>query len=827
MAQHNDKKEERILVRSGDGPSLRIVPIPKSKTPAAMKYFYFVNVLLAMFFSVLMAVAIGLVGLYVYASRELPNITQIKDYNPSLVTTVYANDGQVLGYLYREKRFLVKLEDMPPYLSKAFLASEDSSFYQHEGLDLTAICRAFIMNIKSGEIVQGGSTITQQIIKQLLLTTEKKYERKLKEAILSYQLENFLTKDEILTIYLNQVFFGAGAYGVEAAARTYFGKHIDDITLAEAAILAGLPKAPSTFNPFHHPEMARNRQHYVLGRMLELGWITQQEYDDASAQEMVYKTMPEPTWKLGAYYLEEVRRWLIDYLSEENMRRQGIVLDRYGEDAVYESGLHVYTAVNLEHQEAGEKALREGLLASTKRRGWRGADTSLNPSEFADFLAASAPEAPTLPPGEWVQALVLDVNKDGALAMVGDREAIITAGSMSWTRHGSPTNVVKTGDVVWTKVEKDPLRQKNAPPKSNAEKRLVLNLEQWPKVQGALVSMDPRNGKVMALAGGFDFKASQFNRATQARRQPGSSFKPIVYSLALDSGYTPSSIVYDSPISFGNWAPKNYGSKYSGPMTLENALVRSKNVVTVRISAHMGIKNVIKRARDLGLEGEFPPYLPICLGAQVLRPINLIQAYSAFARDGSYIKPRFILSIKRAWGEEIFRSAPEPVPAISSATAFKMARILQQVVQRGTGVRARVLQRPVGGKTGTTNDEIDAWFIGFAPYLLTGVYVGFDQLTPMGHYEAGSHAALPIWLSYRLDVEPNYPVEDFTPPPELKLAKNGSNYWTGDSDYNVFGDATARNAPDDGSGDASAAVSVSRNVSRGAATNDELLKNLY
>lgn len=784
-----------------------------------MRYFYFINIVLALLFSLAMAAGIGVLGLYVYATRDLPSITKIKDYNPSLVTTVYANDGQVLGYLYREKRFLVQIDEVPEHLLQAFLAAEDSSFYAHEGLDLTAIARAFFMNLKSGEIVQGGSTITQQIIKQLLLTTEKKYERKLKEAILAYQLENFLTKDEILTIYLNQVFFGAGSYGVEAAARTYFGKHINDITLAEAAVLAGLPKAPSTYNPFHKPKSAKIRQHYVLKRMRDLEWITQEEYQAALDQPLCYKTMPEPTWKTGAYYLEEVRRWLIDYLAEDNMKRQGFRLDRYGEDAVYESGLHVYTAVDLKHQDAAERALRNGLLASTKRRGWRGADFSLSPSEFADFLEYSSPHSPTLEKGTWVQALVLDVQDEGALVMVGDREGFIGKESMAWTHRGTPQRTVAPGDVVWATVEQDPLRFKNDAP----IKRIQLALQQWPKVQGALTSIEPRTGKVVALVGGFDFAASQFNRATQARRQPGSSFKPIVYSAALDSGYTPQSIVWDSPISFGNWAPKNYGNKYAGPLTLETALVKSKNVVTVRIAAHMGIKKVIQRARELGLEADFPPFLPVCLGAEALRPINLCQAYTAFARDGSYIKPRFVLSIKKAWGEEIFRSQPEPVQAISPVTAYKMATILQQVVQRGTGVRARVLKRPVAGKTGTTNNEIDAWFIGFSPYLLTGVYVGFDQLTPMGHYEAGSHAALPIWLDYRLSVEPDYPIEDFAPPPEVKVARK-TQYWTGDADTSNIhpeGDGPTALAPD-GQTHVNA-----KSPSRSAATKDELLKLLY
>jgi len=778
------------------------------------------NFLLAMVFTFGMAFVLGGLALYTFITRDLPSITKIKDYAPSLVTTVYTNDGQILGYLYREMRFLVQLHEVPQHTVKAFLAAEDTSFYEHEGLDVSAIGRAMLKNVQSGEIVQGGSTITQQIIKQLLLGSEKKYERKVKEAILAFQLENYLTKDEILTIYLNQVYFGAGAYGVEAAARTYFGKHVGDLSIAESAIMAGLPKAPSNYNPFHNPDYAKNRQHYVLGRLRDLNWISADEYRLAMAENLVFRSMPEPSWGVGAYYMEEVRRWMIENLSKENMKRQGIKLDRYGEDAVYESGLHVYTGIDLEHQASAERALRKGLEASSKRHGWRGAETTLSPAEFKDFLEENVVDYEDLAPGDWVKALVLKVDSKGATVRVGNLPGAIPSDTMAWSQRGGPQSLMSPGDVVWASFTGPPRRKADA----GKPVTLTLALEQWPKVQGALVSFEPRTGRVLALVGGYSFADSQFNRATQARRQPGSSFKPIVYSAALDNGFTPTSVVQDSPISFGNWSPKNYGGHYDGAMTLEYALAKSKNVVTARIAARIGIKTVIERARTLGIEADFPPYLPICLGAEAISPISLCQAYSAFARDGSYIKPRMVTSIKRAWGEEIFRGDPEPVPAISARTAYTMATMLKGVIQFGTSVRAKVLNRPLAGKTGTTNLEKDAWFIGFSPYLLSGVYVGFDHLTPMGRGEAGSSAALPIWIDYRMAVEPNYPVEDFAPPPDIKVAhgqKFAKPYETSTGSHT----SEAGNSPS-ASGEARES-GASKPRPAASSTKEEILKMLY
>ncbi len=744
-----------------------------------MKKFIIISAMLLVMFA-LMTAATG-VAVYMWAAKDLPGFKKIADYKPALVTTVYARGGEVLGYLYKEQRFLVRLEDMPEVLPKCFLAAEDKTFYQHEGIDLTAIARAFVINLRSGHSRQGGSTITQQIIKRLLLTSEKSYERKLKEAILAYRLERYLTKDEILTIYLNEIYLGARAYGVEAAARVYFGKHVQDLTLAECAILAGLPQAPSRYNPYRFPERARARQQYVLERLREENWISEEQYQQALAEKLEFRSMDDVSWKLGAYYLEEVRRWLVEFLSKKNMDSMGMTLDRYGEDAAYTMGLHVYTALDMQHQKAAEDALRWGLEQSTKRRGWQGPVRSLQAGEFSAFLEQNEYVDEDLHPGAWVLALVTKVDKKGANVRVGSREGFIPVKTMAWGRTPNekvaPEHAAKItdarkllhpGDVVWASVS-EPEMDKNGEPKPRVGDILDLGLEQRPKVQGALVSLEPPTGEVRALVGGYSFQQSQFNRATQARRQPGSSFKPVVYSAALDNGFTAASVVMDAPIviEIGDkvWKPENFSHKFFGPTVLRTALAKSRNLVTVRIAQRIGINTVIKRAKDLGFEPDFPPYLPICLGAVAVTPINLCQAYTAFARGGTTVKPRMVLSVKGPWGDSFYESKPEPKEAISPQNAYVMDYLLQQVVQTGTGFRAKKLGRPVGGKTGTSNDERDAWFMGFTPYLLTGVYIGFDQLRPMGKFETGSRAASPIWLKYRQAIEDTYPEQPFPEPP--------------------------------------------------------------
>ena len=701
------------------------------------------------------------VGLYYWAQEDLPGFTKLSDYSPSLATTVRARDGRVLGYFYREKRFLIPLSMMSPITVKAFLAAEDAGFYQHEGVDLPGIFRAAVKNFIAGGIVQGGSTITQQVIKSMLLTPERSYERKIKEIILAYRLEKYLNKDEILTIYLNQIFLGSKAYGVEAASREYFGISASQLSLAQAALLAGLPKAPSRYSPYGNPERARERQLYVLTRLRDLGWIGKEEFEAAVNEPLKFGAQDDPSWKIGPYYLEEVRRQLVEM---------------YGEDKVYAGGLQVRTAVDMDHQAIADEALKTGLRETSKRHGWQGPLKNLNVGEYDDFLQGQ--DIGALKAGDWLQAVVTSVDKGGATVRFGKYSGIVPVSTMGWARHLNPKlapeeagkvsdarKVVKPGDVVWTTVTQ-----------AASGKSWTLALEQEPKVEGALVSIDPRSGEVLALCGGYDFFRSQFNRATQAMRQPGSAFKPIVYSAALDNGFTAASIVLDAPIIFDDgsgkpWKPENFEGIFYGPTLLRTALVKSRNLVTIRVAQQLGMSKIIERGKALGLTGVMEPNLSLALGSGQFTPLNMCQAYSAFPRGGSTIKPRFIESVVSPWGEQLFTSTVEATAAMPAETAYIITNLLQQVVQDGTATRAKVLGRPVAGKTGTTNDEIDAWFMGFSPYLLTGVWVGYDQVRPMGKYETGARAALPIWLDYRTKVEPKYPVEDFQPPAGVVMAR--------------------------------------------------------
>lgn len=707
----------------------------------------------------------SLIGVYLWLQKDLPNFKKITDYNPPLVTKVYTKDGNILGYFYKEKRFLVSLKEVSPWVIKCFLAAEDSNFYNHEGVDFLGIIRAAIKNLQAGTIVQGGSTITQQIIKSLLLTPERSYKRKLKEIILAYRLEKYLTKDEILTIYLNQIYLGHGAYGIEAAARTYFAKSAKDLNLAEAALIAGLPKAPSKYNPYNNFELAKKRQHYVLGRLLELNLIDQKQFEEALNYPLVLKSSGDPSWEQGAYYLEEVRRWLID---------------KFGEEKVYTGGLIVYTCADLEHLNAAENALKKGLIASTKRRGFRGPLKKLTPLEYETFLKNQVIQPELLIPDspEWIKVLVVKVEKDGAWVRFGDYKGFIPVKYMGWARTPDPkkapedvprikdaTLVLKPGDVVLASLKKQ------------KKDYWILTLEQEPEVEGALFSVDPRSGEVLALVGGYSFNRSQFNRATQAKRQPGSAFKPIVYSVAMDNGFTPASIVLDAPIVYedlnnnSTWKPENFEGIFYGPTLLRTALVKSRNLVTIRIAQKIGINKIIERAKALGIEENFPQDLSISLGSVPVTLRELCRAYTAFARLGSYIDPYLVKTVKNSWGEVLYEHQPLIKEALSPDTAYIITYLLQQVVKDGTGFRARVLKRPIAGKTGTTNNEQDAWFLGFSPYLLTGVYVGFDQLKPMGKYETGSRAASPIFVNYRLSVENNYPIQDFPKPSNIIMLK--------------------------------------------------------
>lgn len=729
-------------------------------------------------------------SLLYWASRDLPNITRIADYNPPQATTILARNGEVLGTLCHEKRYVINLSQMSRFVPMAFLAAEDDAFYRHMGVDPMAILRAAINNFRRGHTGEGGSTITQQLIKQLLLTSERSYTRKMKEAILAYQLEKDLSKNEILTIYLNQIYLGEHAYGVEAAARTYFGKHASDLTLAESAVLAGLPKAPTKYNPYRAPEAAKDRQMYVLGRLRDLQWITPEEYDQASSEPLIYWSMPDGMGGPALWYLEEARRLLIEFFTEQNLRALGVDTVKSGEDYVYEAGLTVRTAMVPAQQDAGGNALRRGLEELDKRQGWRGPLKKTDISQSGEFGPDSSFSPLDLVGGAWVRALVTDVSpKQAAVRLGHGYTGVIPLDNMGWARKPNPkvawsdvssirnaSVALAPGDVVW--VSTPPVKEEKGdgisypfdPAKASRQTPIVLKLQQEPLVQGALVSIEPQSGDVVALIGGYSFGESHFNRATQARRQPGSSFKPVVYSTALDFGFTPSSTVLDAPLTYVNpytgevWKPSNYEHNYKGELSLARALALSRNTCTVRLAQAVGVANVIDRAKALGLEPHFPRELSISLGAVAVSPLNLTQAYAAFANQGEGVRPRIVTSIIDARGKELYRQDPEHWQALSPQNAFMMATLLKNVVNNGTGGRAKVEGRFIAGKTGTTNEEHDAWFVGFTPYLVTGVYVGYDQLQPLGRREQGGRTAAPIFRYYRNQVEELYEAEDFAMP---------------------------------------------------------------
>lgn len=727
--------------------------------------------------------------LFYWASRDLPNISKIADYNPPQATTVLTRNGEVLGTLYTEKRYVISLAQMSRFLPLSFLAAEDDSFYTHMGVDPVAIVRAAINNFRRGKAGEGGSTITQQLIKQLLLTSERSYTRKMKEAILAYKLEKNLSKEEILTIYLNQIYLGDHAYGVEAAARTYFGKHASDLTLAECAVIAGLPKAPTRYNPYRDPQAAKDRQMYVLGRLRTLEWINQEEYEQAIKEPLVYWSMPDGMTGPAMWYLEEARRLLVEFFTEPNLKALGIDTDKSGEDYVYEAGLTVHTAMVPAQQTAGGMALRRGLEELDKRQGWRGAQPSI---QQADFQTTTEFTPDDLAGGAWVKALVTKVEpKEAQVDLGSGYTGIISVAHMSWARKPDPrvaaqnapsiknaTQVVAPGEIIWVSAlgsaasgNSIPAKeQKYEPEKINKSTPIPLRLQQEPEVQGALASIEPQTGDVVALIGGYSFGESHFNRATQARRQPGSSFKPVIYSTALDFGFTPSSIVLDAPLVYVNpytnevWRPSNYEHNYKGELPLWQALALSRNTCTVRVAQAVGVDNVIERAKALGLEPDFPRELAISLGAVAVSPLNLTQAYAAFANQGLGVRPRIITLIQDSKGKDIYVQEPEHWQALTPQNAYMMATLLKNVVNAGTGSRAKIEGRFIAGKTGTTNDEHDAWFVGFTPYLVTGVYIGYDQLRSLGRLEQGGRTAAPIFRYYRSEVEELYEAQDFAMP---------------------------------------------------------------
>jgi penicillin-binding protein 1A len=810
-----------------------------------------------------------MVGLVIaWAVMNLPKLDNMQDYRPALGSTVLARDGRVLGEFYdTERRYLVSMEDVPEWVISSFLAAEDDGFFHHSGVDLLGIVRATWANLKAGGVVQGGSTITMQVAKGMLLSSERSFGRKLREVPLAYKIEKNFTKRQILYLYLNQIYFGQRAYGIEAAARVYFKKNVKNLTVAESALLAGLVKAPTSYAPTRGPVRAKERQLYVLRRMHELNLITEEQYQAALNEEVKVYPEENPNDLVAPYYLEHVRQ---------------LALKKYGADAVYRGGLTIETAADYDLSKAAMKAVRANLEELDKRQGYRGAvghvsteaqvaetlkeikgdvlakkfgyfilptklPENFNRHQYVDFtlgrLKQQDPslvdERKLLLPWEKYRAVVTKIDAEGKAAdvAIGSIQGRLPIAQMRWAKHIKPpelanwatinkvSDTLKTGDVILVKPV--------LPISEAANEPVTVSLEQEPLAQSALLSMEAATGYVVAMVGGYSFGGSEYNRALQGERQPGSAFKPLLYSAALDKGYTPSSIIVDSPIIFENqggegsslkWIPENNSDKYYGDTTLRTAVINSRNIPAVKILQEMGLSYFSKYLRALGVGGEFTPDLSLALGSKAISLLELTKFYALFPRLGLRIEPVFVLKVSDregkaleeysfkefqkelsarwlewknkqgggkapaaapapvvAAGEEGAAEQPmdqaakiasikeppsfdDPLRAMDERTAFVMGQLLQEVVQYGTGSGARSLKRKVGGKTGTTNDFIDAWFMGFSPELVTGVWTGFDNPRTLGRGEVGGRASLPAWTDYMAAALERYKVDDFPVP---------------------------------------------------------------
>lgn len=696
---------------------------------------------------ILLGIAAGAVGaaiIYWEITESLPPVDRIVKYRPPVVTQVFSDDGTLIAEFFSEKRYLVPLAKIPPVVRNAFVAAEDGDFYLHKGIDPVSIGRAFLSNVTRGGKVQGGSTITQQVVKMLLLSPKKSYERKLKEVMLSLRLEKQLSKDEILQLYLNHIYLGSSAYGVAAAAREYFDKSVEDLNLPEAALLAGLPQAPSDYSPFRNWPLAKARQRYVLNRMYAQGFITRQERDDAAFHPVKLATR-KSNFLAAPYFVEHIRQMLEDH---------------YGQTAVYELGLRVQTTVNLKMQQLAEEALRAGLEnLSARHQGYRYMFRDMEPKERDRFLneRRAAWKEGMLPlAGESYEAIVTSVRKGSARVQIGPYTGELTADPDS----NQPLPELQLNDLIRARVtEVD-------------EHSFRSVLDPSPILEGALVAIEPRTGHVKAMAGGYSFARSQFNRVTQARRQPGSSFKPLIYAAALDNHFTPASVIEDGPISFNDngriWSPRNYDGKFHGPVTLRQALTLSLNTVTVRLTSRVGVKTLIPYLNNFGLTGPFAPNLSIALGSAEVTPLELAMAYSVFANGGQRCEPVFISAVTDSHGKLLESHACEPVQAIPPHTAYQMTSMMQDVVRYGTGTKAALENRPVAGKTGTTNDFHDNWFVGYTPNLLAAVWIGFDTKQSIGKKETGGRNAAPIWHAFMEGALEGAPYLEFPLPTGLR-----------------------------------------------------------
>ncbi|TYR30890.1 penicillin-binding protein 1A [Mesorhizobium microcysteis] len=750
-------------------------------------YFFGVGVALALVAAAGVAIYLGAVA------KDLPDYEVLARYEPPVTTRVHASDGALMGEFARERRLYLPIQAVPDRVKAAFLSAEDKNFYTHPGIDAMSLVRAVVTNVQnvgSGRRPVGASTITQQVAKNFLLDSSVTYDRKVREMILSFRIEQAYSKDRILELYLNEIFFGLGAYGIAGAALTYFDKSVNELTVAEVAYLAALPKGPSNYHPFRHTDRAIERRNWVIDQMVANGYVEPDEAEKQKALPLGVTPRRGGTYLFaGEYFTEEVRR---------------AIIARYGEDALYEGGLSVRTTLDPDMQVKARRALQHGLLKYDTLRGYRGPVTTIELGSDWGVPLGEVERLTDVP--EWRLAVVLEASGEGLQVglqpgrqasgeLVEEREtAVVSKQNMNWAlRHtvdgrrlkaDSPAEVLKTGDVVF--VEKVETAGEDA--------EAGWQLRQVPEVSGGMVAMDPHTGRVLAMVGGFSYSQSEFNRATQAFRQPGSSFKPIVYAAALDNGYTPASVVLDAPVSIrvGNqvWEPKNYGGGSAGPSTLRAGIERSRNLMTVRLANDMGMNLVAEYAERFGVYDKMLPVLAMSLGSGETTVMRMVSAYSIMANGGKHIVPSLIDRIQDRYGKTVFKhdqrgcegcnaaawegqSEPELVDnaeqVLDPMTAYQITSMMEGVVQRGTATTIAELGRPIAGKTGTTNEEKDAWFVGYTPDLVVGLYMGYDRPTPMGKGSTGGGLAAPIFKEFMAEVLKDTRPVDFRVPEGMKM----------------------------------------------------------
>jgi penicillin-binding protein 1A len=685
----------------------------------------------------------ALAGLLLVYSTDLPQVQELEHYRPSSITELYDDHGRIIGSFALQRRVVAAYEDYPQVLREALISIEDKDFYRHSGINLWRIAGAAYRDIESAGRVQGGSTLTMQLARNLFLSPDRSFHRKIQEALLAVQIERRFTKPQIFTLYANQIYLGHGVYGFEAASEFYFSRPAKQLALDEAALLAGLPKSPTYYSPIVHPDRALKRRNLVINSMLEDGKITAEQASAARNRPVELKLQRDPN-PPAPYFVEEIRRYLET---------------KYGSDQVHQGGLRVYTSLDMDLQRAANQSVLDGLASYERRHGWKGRLENVLTKEvtLANYHHPDWDDEPEV--NGYAHALVTAVSSGSATIKFGSYTSSLAPADAAWT-HRKLHEILRTGDIVYVKI------LALAP-----DGKARLSLERDSGAQGALVAIDNPSGGIKAMVGGRDFNESKFNRATQALRQVGSSFKPYVYTAAIDQGAKPDDTILDAPVIFqtasGPYTPHNYDEKFEGTITLRRALAQSRNIPALKLADSLGIKTVIDYAHRFGITSNLRPYLPVALGAAEVTLLEQTSAFSVFPNDGVRITPRYITKVTDYQGRVLEEDFPDVKDAISARTARIMTSMLQEVVLRGTAIAASAMKYPLGGKTGTTNDFTDAWFVGFSPTMTCGVWMGYDEKKSLGAKETGGHAALPIWMDFMKVALAGKDPGAFQPLPEL------------------------------------------------------------